>query len=337
MNIVPFKKRSLSLIFLVTACSVLYADDQANTNVACPHPQSVVEKDSFSYFSSKKSGSSLVAASKHEKNMDIYRSLCGPSPKFLLNEQILQIMGKSYPNYFAVEPLLVKKEQIPSKTSGPTAAQPTKQQSYNPICQNPESQVEIDSINYFNKKYPDSSADQNNMHKQNMEKYKKLCSSPLKEKLGKSTIELINSSYPDYGVMLGVLDKEVNALKELQKYVQKAPPSPKEQPTPANTPALQQKPSKQVITNPACPFQEGKVEEDSKAKFKKEYPDSFSAQSMLHNNNMKSFHQVCDNPLPEPLQGSAKRLFDQYYPSYSTIELLLRTELKSFNELNNAH
>ena len=335
MNNVPFKKRSLSFVFLVSACSGLYADDHANTNAACPHPQSVVEKDSFSYFSSKQSDSSLVAASKHEKNMGIYRSLCGPSPKFLLNEQILQIMEKSYPNYFAVEPLLVKNENMPSIIPGSTTAQPTKQQSYNPICQNPESQVEIDSINYFNKKYPDSITDQNNMHKQNMETYKKLCSSPLKEKLGKSTIELINSSYPDYGVMLGVLEKEVNALKELQKYVQKAPPSPKEQNPSLNTPAIRAKPSKQVIINPACQFSEEKVEKDSKAHFKKEYPDSFSAQNMLHKANMKDFHQVCDNPLPEPLKGSAKRLFDQYYPSYSAIEMLLRAELKSFNELNN--
>jgi hypothetical protein len=335
MNIIAFMKRSLSFIFLVSAYSCIYADDHANTNAACPHPQSVVEKDSFSYFSSKQIGSSLVAASKHEKNMDIYRSLCGPSPKFLLNEQILQIMGKSYPNYFAVEPLLVKKENMPSKTSGPTAGQPTKQQPYNPICQNPESQVEMDSINYFNKKYPDSSADQNNMHKQNMETYKKLCSSPLKEKLGKSTIELINSSYPDYGVMLGVLDKEVNALKELQKYIQKTPSAPKEQKPQLNTPMIQAKPSKQVIINPACPFPVAQVEKDSKAHFQKEYPDSFSAQNMLHKANMKDFHQVCDNPLPEPLKGSAKKLFNQYYPSYSAIEMLLRAELKSFNELNN--
>ena len=62
MNNVPFKKRSLSFVFLVSACSGLYADDHANTNAACPHPQSVVEKDSFSYFSSKQSDSSAIPA-----------------------------------------------------------------------------------------------------------------------------------------------------------------------------------------------------------------------------------------------------------------------------------
>jgi len=141
MNIIAFKKRSLSYVLLLSACSALYADNQSNTNPACPYPQSVVEKDSLNYFSGNKTGSSLVAASKHEKNMDIYRSLCGPSPKVLLNEQILQIMEKSYPNYFAVEPLLVKNENIPFKTTGPTSGQPAKQLPYNPICQNSEQQV----------------------------------------------------------------------------------------------------------------------------------------------------------------------------------------------------
>ncbi len=213
----------------------------------------------------------------------------------------------------------------------------------NALCPYSQEQVEKDASVYFRKKHAGSALVINAQQNKNMESYYALCGSRSNEAYTGKYVKIFEENYPNYIKIQQGIQNEENALLE-NRLPLAAQSNPKASnlgsqinPSTENKPALQTKPSKPVISNPACKISETKVEEDSKAKFKLDYTNSFSTQNMLHKSNMKAYHKVCDDPLPEPLEGSVKKLFDQYYPSYITIEMLLSAELKSFNELNNVH
>ena len=213
----------------------------------------------------------------------------------------------------------------------------------NSLCPYNKEQVEKDSSIYFRKKHSGSALVMNAQQNKNMESYYALCGQRSNEIYTGNYAKLFEENYPNYIKIQQGMQNKKNAL------LANRPPLPAESKpkvsssgsqasqSTENQPTLQSKSQKPVIINPACQLSEIKVEEDSKAKLKLEYPNSFTTQNMLHISNMKAYRKVCDNPLPEPLEGSAKKLFDQYYPSYITIEMLLDAEVKSFNELNNTH
>jgi len=87
------------------------------------------------------------------------------------------------------------------------------------------------------------------------------------------------------------------------------------------------------ISNPICSIGYEKAYSDVKMKMRSKYPDSYSAQKMLVDSNMKSYKKLCSLTLNNVKLRVLNKQLDRYYPNFSTIEMLYNSNMKAYNEL----
>jgi len=85
--------------------------------------------------------------------------------------------------------------------------------------------------------------------------------------------------------------------------------------------------------NPICSIGHEKAYSDVKNEMKRKYPDSYSAQKMLVDSNMKSYKKLCSLTLNNIKLRVLNKQLDRYYPNFSTIEMLYNSNMKAYNEL----
>lgn len=274
---------------------------------------------------------------KHNKNMEDYRTVCRKMVVPDIDDNTVYLLKDLYPNYSEIKKILVeatpKKLPAPKVEPKPEPQKPVaedKEGSFSDIiCHKSKSEFINDSQTYFSAKYPNDASTADKLNSDNIRKYDILCSASVIIRLKEKTLLRIAQYYPNYSTIQTMIDEEMRKLNsDTQQPINKPSTAYKPQPT------IEKKESQPKNNNPACPYSESKVAEDSKANFRKQYPDSFTTQNMLHKNNMEAYNTICKSNMPNPLMGSAKKLFEQYYPSYLTIKLLLKSEMESYRELN---
>jgi len=87
--------------------------------------------------------------------------------------------------------------------------------------------------------------------------------------------------------------------------------------------------------NPVCAISINKVINDLKSVYSKKYPDSYSTQKMLIDNNISSYKELCRERVNDISVRILKKHINKYYPNFSTIKMLYNNDMKAYKKLSN--